>query len=308
MNSRVGWAFPAHAFSPVSIRRTRRCLARNTRQAAKPSLRGYPHRFLFVGRFHANKGLDVLCWARGKTYAEASSMIGDLTLIGNGPLEGMLKNSPRVTVKNFMQPEELAKESANAGVFVLPSRIEPWGVVVHEFAATGLPLVLSDACGAGTDFLVSGYNGLSFPSENIPELSRALASIVQMSDDALRRMGKRSFDLSRRNSPSLAAASLMVPLAKKNPRPARPAKIRGSDGSCHLSCFPRKHVDDVNYDSKPSFQMRERILTEFIGREVTQNSFWLDAGCGNGADSPGFWLREGADGFSGSTLPARWLP
>lgn len=38
------------------------------------------------------------------------------------------------------------------GVFILPSRIEPWGVVVHEFSAAGFPLLLSDQVGSAESF------------------------------------------------------------------------------------------------------------------------------------------------------------
>ena len=49
--------------------------------------------------------------------------------------------------EDFIQPENLEKVK-NAGCFVLPSLKDNWGVVVHEFAAAGLPLIISDGVGA----------------------------------------------------------------------------------------------------------------------------------------------------------------
>ena len=47
-----------------------------------------------------------------------------------------------------MQPEDLLAFMSTGKAFVLPSTFEPWGVAVHEFAAAGYPLILSDAVGA----------------------------------------------------------------------------------------------------------------------------------------------------------------
>ena len=53
--------------------------------------------------------------------------------------------------------------------FVCPAN-EHWGVVVHEAAAAGLPLLLSNTTYAGTHFLVEGINGYSFDENNYKDL------------------------------------------------------------------------------------------------------------------------------------------
>lgn len=171
----------------------------------------YPHRFVFVGRLHENKGIDVLleAWvALGKQVKHD----WELLIIGDGPLEGRFSAAERVIYKSFMQPEDLAGEIASAGVFVLPSRKEPWGVVIHEFAAAGLPLILSDACGAANEFLIDGYNGWLFQSENATSLGEVLKKVVSASDKSLERMGRQSSDLSHRITPAISAASLLIPV------------------------------------------------------------------------------------------------
>ena len=50
-----------------------------------------------------------------------------------------------------------------ADIFALLSAHEPWGVVVNEAAASGLPLVLSDRVGAAADLLRDGENGMLVP-------------------------------------------------------------------------------------------------------------------------------------------------
>jgi len=170
-------------------------------------LEHYPHRFLFVGRFEAVKGLDTLL--------EAWQLLGkgkrdwELHLIGNGSLKNTLQGTPGVVVKDFMQPELLVEEVAHAGCFLLPSRTEPWGVVVHEFAAAGMPLILSDAVGARTSFLISGMNGYLFQSNNAQALANRMLQICALSDPELMAMAEASHWLSCRISPQTSAANLL---------------------------------------------------------------------------------------------------
>ena len=93
----------------------------------------------------------------------------------------------------------------NAGVFVLPSRFEPWGVVVHEMAAAGFPMILSDAVGAATQFLQSGSNGFLFRNEDANDLKEALRKVMQLSGAELIKMAEASHRLGLSHSPALWA-------------------------------------------------------------------------------------------------------
>ena len=96
---------------------------------------------LFVGRDAPEKGLDVLRKAH-EAY-KASGGTWDLRIV------------------NGVAPDSLGKIYADADCFVLPSRWEPWGVVLVEAAAAGLPVICTDKCGArhevvrGTGFVVN---------------------------------------------------------------------------------------------------------------------------------------------------------
>ena len=65
-----------------------------------------------------------------------------------------------------MSQDQLQSFVSEVDIFCLPSLIEPWGVVVHEFASMGLLLLLFKNVGSGTEFLINGYNGFSFDPES----------------------------------------------------------------------------------------------------------------------------------------------
>ncbi len=167
----------------------------------------YPHRFLYVGRFAPEKGLNTLLKAWDSLKEQRKDW--ELHLIGNGAMREELSNHKGITVKEFLQPEELASEVTEAGCFILPSRHEPWGVVVHEFAASGLPVIASQNVGAVSSFLTHGYNGFHFKSDDDHSLKTQLLRVIESEDSDLLKMSERSNQIAQRITPSTSAAELL---------------------------------------------------------------------------------------------------
>jgi glycosyltransferase involved in cell wall biosynthesis len=83
---------------------------------------------------------------------------------------------------------ELPQYYALADVFVLPSENEPWGLVINEVMASGVPVVASGSIGACADLVVEGITGFTYPHGDVAKLAAALAPLLK--DGALRtRMG-----------------------------------------------------------------------------------------------------------------------
>jgi glycosyltransferase involved in cell wall biosynthesis len=137
------------------------------------SQRTRPRRFLFVGRYVAAKDLNTL--VRGyELYRERVSDPWPLTCRGTGPDAALLANQPGITDAGFMQPAQLPDTFSDHGVFVLPSRYEPWGVVIAEAAAAALPIICTDACGAAADIVRPGLNGAIVPVGDAQALADAM--------------------------------------------------------------------------------------------------------------------------------------
>ena len=109
----------------------------------------------------------------------------------------------------FMQPDNLIKEIIECGCFILPSNYEPWGVVVHEAATAGMPLILSDAVGARASFLVNGMNGYKFKSNSTEDLKKYMLKIINSDEKELIKKGELSFKLSQRITPETSAKNLL---------------------------------------------------------------------------------------------------
>lgn len=166
----------------------------------------FPHKFIFVGRYIANKGLLEL-WQAFTELQKEQPNDWELWCLGVGDIPAI--NNPKIKHFGFVQPSDLAIYTEQTSVFVLPSRFEPWGVVVHEYAASGFPLLLSNRVGAKEKFLQEGKNGFEFEAENVKSIKRALQKIVALKDSELFAMGAKSNELSKSISPKTWADSLL---------------------------------------------------------------------------------------------------
>lgn len=162
--------------------------------AIQPKSHERPRRFLVVARYIPQKGYDMLWDAFISLYKEGHTE-WELWCAGTGPEYENRIQHPGIRHLGFVQPEEMEYLISQTDVFVLPSRFEPWGVAVQEFAAAGMPLILSDAVNAHHAFLQQGENGILFKSGSALSLKNALYAMM-MTDDAEReKMGRLSTEL-----------------------------------------------------------------------------------------------------------------
>lgn len=131
--------------------------------------------FIFVGRLVEQKNLPLLI----DVFNEFPDF--NLNIVGFGELENKLKNMARSNVHflGAVDNKALPKIYQQNDVFILPSKSEPWGLVVEEALNNGLPVIVSDNVGCKDD-LVTEKTGLVFQSGSKVSLSQAVKKITDI--------------------------------------------------------------------------------------------------------------------------------
>ena len=135
--------------------------------------------FLAVGRLVALKGFDYLLNAWGALPDEIIQQ-NTLIIVGAGEEENDLrriasdiKNS-NIVFTGFKPSTELPKYYAAADVFVFPSLVDVWGLVVNEAMACGLPVLASKYTGAAQELIDSPEVGEIFDPLDIGSFTSLL--------------------------------------------------------------------------------------------------------------------------------------
>jgi glycosyltransferase involved in cell wall biosynthesis len=92
----------------------------------------------------------------------------------------------------FRNQSEMPRFFDLCTVFVLPSRHEPWGLIVNEVMNARRPVILSDDVGCQPDLITDGVEGFVFPVGDIEALTLALHRIFETPETAIR-MGESAF-------------------------------------------------------------------------------------------------------------------
>lgn len=184
---------------------------RGPRDAAE--LRSH-RRFLFTGRLIWHKAPTLLAEAY-RAYRERVDDPWDLVVAGDGPLRTDFEGIEGVDHRGFVQPGELVDLMHASSAFILPSHAEWYGVVVHEAATAGLPLICSDGLGATAHFLQDGFNGWTFAAGDTDELVDALVRMSTTDGDRLQIMSDGSRALASRLSPTIWAQNLHEQLQRR---------------------------------------------------------------------------------------------
>jgi len=155
--------------------------ARRRRDQVRAKL-GLPDRyFLYVGRFAREKNLSRLLAAHDMYRRRQGTW--ELVLVGSGPLQDDLQAlADRQGVPGVHWPgpksyDELPSYYGLASCFVLPSVSEPWGLVVNEAAASGLPMLASQACGCVPELVHRGVNGYCFDPYDVEALAELMLTM-----------------------------------------------------------------------------------------------------------------------------------
>jgi glycosyltransferase involved in cell wall biosynthesis len=136
--------------------------------------------FLYVGRLEAVKGLAVLLQAYSSAAAASDSV--RLLVVGDGTLRDSVKSAaagvPGMRWLGRLDGTALLNAYAAADVLVLPSTFEPWGLVVNEAMAAGLPVIVSENVGCVDDLVADGVTGYVVEAGSASGLAAAMNGIA----------------------------------------------------------------------------------------------------------------------------------
>jgi glycosyltransferase involved in cell wall biosynthesis len=174
---------------------------------------GLPDRyFLFSGRLVSEKGIFDLLDAYAKLDRSTLASVG-LVFAGEGQRKAdLLQRAKQLELDNvhclgFQDRDALGALYGLADALVFPTHTDPWGLVVNEAMACGLPIITISVAGCAADLVHDGDNGFVIP----PRDSRALtAAMLKLAGDAGLRlaMGRRSRERIAAYSPEACAAGM----------------------------------------------------------------------------------------------------
>jgi 1,2-diacylglycerol 3-alpha-glucosyltransferase len=179
--------FTAHNAVDNDLFRTAAAAARKRAADCRAELALPERYFLFAGRLVPEKGVFDLLSAYAKLDEPIRHQVG-LVYVGDGASRGKLEEqaasiSPgRARFAGFVQRDQLAAYYALAEVLILPTYSEPWGLVVNEAMACGLPVIVSRIAGCAADLVKENWNGKLVSPGDVASLTAAMASIVSNGD------------------------------------------------------------------------------------------------------------------------------
>ncbi len=155
---------------------------------------------LFAGKLQRRKHCDHLIEA----YARLSQVRGEgpravLLIVGDGEERAALERQAAATGLDgirfcgFRNQSELPRFFDLASVFVLPSRHEPWGLIVNEAMNAARPVIVSDDVGCAPDLVSDGVNGCIYPVGDVDALVAALGRVLKTPGVA-EAMGQHAFE------------------------------------------------------------------------------------------------------------------
>jgi glycosyltransferase involved in cell wall biosynthesis len=180
--------------------------AREGRAALQKELKLDPTRpvILFASKLQSRKRCGDLIEAYKKLSLEPGMQSRPyLVIVGDGEERAALERQAAdsgldgIRFCGFRNQSELPRFFDMATVFVLPSRHEPWGLIVNEVMNAGRAVIVSDDVGCQPDLVEDGVEGYVFPAGDVAALTDALRRVLATPEGAIA-MGQRGLVKIRR--------------------------------------------------------------------------------------------------------------
>lgn len=174
-----------------------------------------PRSFVYVGRLAEEKNLELLI--RAFIAVKENNKVSDwkLLFVGDGPakeklskISGKYLESQSIEFAGGHPWYKVPAWLAKSDVLILPSKSEPWGLVVNEAMVCGMPVIVSEKCGCAEDLVRSGINGFLFNPESQSDLETALKFFIE-NPEKIDSMGNESIKLIKPFSSKTVAKAMV---------------------------------------------------------------------------------------------------
>ncbi|AQG79669.1 glycosyltransferase [Spirosoma montaniterrae] len=177
--------------------------------------------FVFVGRLIPVKNLPALVTAFADALQKTQhSANWGLVLLGDGPdADTLAKQISALGLANAVKLlpgrpwHQVPNILALSNVLVLPSLSEPWGLVVNEAMACGLPVVVSDRCGCVPDLVLPNQTGFVFDPAQPEQLTRHMLAFMNNEID-ISRMSRAAQERIAPYAPEAVAQEMLAGFMK----------------------------------------------------------------------------------------------
>ncbi len=171
----------------------------------------HSNRFIFIGREDYVKGLDILISAWKVFRNEFANW--KLEIVGTDKY-----HSEKLDIYShgYKDAKFISRLLSNGGFGVVPSRFDPWCVVVHEFLSSGIPVIVSSNVGCVPDFFAEDYP-LKFLQDNSYEnLLATMRLAAKMEKEEIYLLKKSCFKSAKRFTTDKCADSFISNLVNGN--------------------------------------------------------------------------------------------
>lgn len=156
-----------------------------------PLKRNGPPSLLHIGKYESKKGQDILL----RAFREVLGTVPDARLVLVGARGDALEATRNLVVSLGLEKsvemhvdvphERIPGFTSQADLFVLPSRAEPFGIVLLEAGAAGLP-VAATRTGGIPELIENEVTGLLVPPGSVEDLRDAVLRLLDPDGPALR--------------------------------------------------------------------------------------------------------------------------
>ncbi|MFX0140167.1 MAG: glycosyltransferase family 4 protein [Candidatus Hodarchaeota archaeon] len=151
---------------------------------------------VYVGDIRKRKGVYYLL----ESIIELRKKLSDfcLHMVGDGHERKKLEDfcikhniDKNVYFWGYKPQDEVAHIYTISDFFIFPTLVDPWGLVLSEAMASGLPVIASKYAGATHDLVQNGVNGFVIDPENIKEMAQKI--LILLKNEKLRKkMGENA--------------------------------------------------------------------------------------------------------------------